>query len=154
MLVRLYRKNPLNPLRVAFLLIRHNVGNISKDLIFKVLYNLHRIILSAYIVVEEIRYVWFGIESRKPTTSHFMILVVLKVCSLNVSCVVTEPKMYSIVIAKKRHQFIFGTHRGLCNRSFCSKLSSTVCCQPRISLRNPLLILIVLDQRESANNRL
>ena len=56
MLVRLYRKNPLNPLRVAFLLIRHNVGNISKDLIFKVLYNLHRIILSAYFVVEEIRY--------------------------------------------------------------------------------------------------
>lgn len=54
MLVRLYRKNPLNPLRVAFLLIRHNVGNISKDLIFKVLYNLHRIILSAYFVVEEI----------------------------------------------------------------------------------------------------
>ena len=55
MLVRLYRKNPLNPLRVAFLLIRHNVGNISKDLIFKVLYNLHRIILSAYFVVEEFR---------------------------------------------------------------------------------------------------
>ena len=54
MLVRLYRKNPLNPLRVAFLLIRHNVGNISKDLIFKVLYKLHRIILSAYFVVEEI----------------------------------------------------------------------------------------------------
>ena len=148
MLVRLYRKNPLNPLRVAFLLIRHNVGNISKDLIFKVLYNLHRIILSAYFVVEEIRYgsVFANFESIKSKTSHFMILVVLKVCSLNVSCVVTEPKMYSIVIAKKRHQFIFGTHRGLCNRSFCSKLSSTVCCQPRISLRNPLLILIVLDQ--------
>ena len=139
MLVRLYRKNPLNPLRVAFLLIRHNVGNISKDLIFKVLYNLHRIILSAYFVVEDF-------ESMKSKTSNFMVLILLKVCSLNVSCVVTEPKMYSIVIAKKGHQFIFGTHRGLCNRSFCSKLSSTVCCQPRISLRNPLLILIVLDQ--------
>ena len=140
MLVRLYRKNPLNPLRVAFLLIRHNVGNISKDLIFKVLYNLHRIILSAYLQLKKF------FESMKSKPSQFMVLILLKVCSLNVSCVVTEPKMYSIVIAKKRHQFIFGTHRGLCNRSFCSKLSSTVCCQPRISLRNPLLILIVLDQ--------
>ena len=139
MLVILYRKNPLNPLRVAFLLIRHNVGNISKDLIFKVLYNLHRIILSAYFVVEVFR-------EYEMKNLPFLVFTLFKVCSLNLSCVVKEPKMYSIVIAKKRHQFIFGTHRGLCNRSFCSKLSSTVCCQPRISLRNPLLILIVLDQ--------